>query len=128
MKFPCVLLSIRQYRNEENLTVSESKLPPSVQFFDCLSEIKGMKSRRFSMRKIWTYLKSEGKYIGDYTHFCRLYKTEFKKDGIIQTSLGDSYKKIEDNQKQASSSAKDQDEPLMFMADIGKQTKNNKGV
>lgn len=102
------------------------QLPASVQFYDNLETITAMLERRFSLRRIWQKLKDDGKYSGDYTHFCRLAKKEF--DGKKQPSNNTRTKKSATPAQERSnestdinepeSKEDDDDGPLMFMGDL----------
>lgn len=115
--------------------MTDLKLPASVQFHDNLEEISSLIERRFSKKKIWEMLKEKNKYSGDYTHFLRLVKKEFDDKSSVQVSRKKP-KKIEpkknqitisssDNQKQQQTETVEEDEegPLMFMNDLGINSK-----
>ncbi|NRA71971.1 MAG: hypothetical protein HRU24_13195 [Gammaproteobacteria bacterium] len=101
------------------------KLPPTVQFFDNLSEITAMRDRRFSAKLIWQTLQKEDKYDGDYTYFCRLLKKEFNGESTVKSgsekvtssvSISSTQQKSQSIKSTQSETSKG--EPLMYMSDL----------
>lgn len=113
--------------------MANDHLPASVQFFDNLSTIKEMKERRFPIKRIWQSLHDEGKYTGDYTHFCRLAKKEFDtalptsnnlKQSTQQQSTQNKKQECSKNPpKKEDADTQEDDGPLMFMGDLSQPKK-----
>lgn len=113
--------------------MTTSELPASVQFYDNLPTIEAMLERRFSLRRIWQTLTDEGKYTGDYTHFCRLAKKEFggkklpsNKPRVNTKPSAPRIKEERVNTQTESSAPEEEDDddgPLMYMDDLASPKK-----
>ncbi len=109
--------------------MTNSQLPASVQFYDNLPTVEAMLERRFSLRRIWQTLADEGKYTGDYTHFCRLAKKEFegkKRPSRPRVTTSAQKVKVErpsNTTEKVEPEEDDDDGPLMFMDDLASPKK-----
>lgn len=108
--------------------MTNNELPASVQFYDNLPTVEAMLERRFSLRRIWQTLTDEGKYTGDYTHFCRLAKKEFEgKKRPSRPRVTTSAQKVKEerpsNTTEKVEPEDDDDGPLMFMDDLASPKK-----
>lgn len=98
--------------NRMNSGMKPDPLPVVVQFHDNLQQISPLLERRFSLRRIWQQLSSEGKYSGDYSHFCRLARKEFdlSNQGVRNSAASTASKEP----------TQESEGPLMFLGDLVK--------